>query len=60
MSDDEIEEQKESLCFTVAEKSLRHLADNIDLDELRSMADLTSFKGFLEKQEELVKLAYSG
>ncbi|CAP61549.1 uncharacterized protein PODANS_4_1560 [Podospora anserina S mat+] len=60
MSDDEIEEQKESLCFTVAERSLRHMADNIDLDELRSMADLTSFKGFLEKQEELVKLAYSG
>ncbi|KAK0666044.1 hypothetical protein QBC41DRAFT_326636 [Cercophora samala] len=59
MSDDEIDEQKESLCFTVAEKSLRHMANDIDLNELRSMANLTSFKDFLEKEEESVKLAYT-
>lgn len=60
MSDDEIEEQKDSLCFTIAEKSLRHMADKIDLDDLKAMAELTTFKQFLEKEEEAVKSTYKG
>ncbi|RYP66872.1 hypothetical protein DL769_005904 [Monosporascus sp. CRB-8-3] len=58
MSEEEIDKQKESLCFTIAERSLRFMADNVDLQELTSMTRLTSFKEFLNREEELVKEAY--
>ncbi|RYO94414.1 hypothetical protein DL766_002762 [Monosporascus sp. MC13-8B] len=58
MSEEEIDKQKESLCFTIAERSLRFMADNVDLRELASMTNLTNFKEFLNREEKLIKETY--
>ncbi|KAK3990426.1 hypothetical protein QBC44DRAFT_341796 [Cladorrhinum sp. PSN332] len=60
MSDEEIEENRDSICFTVAEKSLRRMADSIDLRELKCIVpDLTSFEAFLDLEEEAVIQTYN-
>lgn len=58
MTEDEIAKEKEAFCFTIAERSLRFMADQIDLAELSTLAKLTDFKAFLDKEDALVKETY--
>lgn len=58
MTEQEIDEQRESLCFTIAERSLRQMADDIDMAELRSMAPMTSFREFLDREEKTILETY--
>lgn len=58
MSDSDVEKEKDSLCFTISERSLSFMADEVDIDELRSIAPLTSFVDFLRDHGEQFKDMY--
>jgi uncharacterized protein YbjT (DUF2867 family) len=58
MTDEEIEGQDQGTTFATTHKVLRTASDYVNLNELRAIAPLTSFKDFLEREMETVKRTY--
>lgn len=59
MTDEEIaEEQKRSNVFVNSQSSMRYMARYIDILALRAITPLTTFKEFLDREQELVKETY--
>lgn len=58
MTDDEIEAQAQGTGFANTHKVLRTASDYVNLEELRAIMPLTSFKEFLEREKETVKRTY--
>ncbi|KAI5920335.1 hypothetical protein F4810DRAFT_441794 [Camillea tinctor] len=58
MTDEEIEAQANMSGFSNSHKVLRTASDYVNMDELRSITPLTSFKEFLEREKEAVKRTY--
>lgn len=59
LSEEEIDSQKDSFCFTVSERSLRWMAKHVDMDELAAMgASLSTLEGFFDQNKEALKQTY--
>lgn len=58
MTDDEIESQAQGTGFAITHRVLRTASDYVNLEELRAIAPLTSFREFLEREKEAVKRTY--
>jgi uncharacterized protein YbjT (DUF2867 family) len=58
LTDEEVEEQEKSTGFSNTHKSLRVTSNYINLEELREMVPLTSFKEFLQREIDVVKKTY--
>ncbi|PQE06901.1 hypothetical protein CJF31_00010968 [Rutstroemia sp. NJR-2017a BVV2] len=58
LTDEEIEAQDEGTTFASTHKVLRTASDYVNLEELRAIAPLTSFRDFLEREKEAVKRTY--
>ncbi|KAH7384630.1 putative NmrA-like family domain-containing protein 1 [Pyrenochaeta sp. MPI-SDFR-AT-0127] len=58
MTDEEIEAQAQGTGFANTHKVLRTASDYVNLEELRAIAPLTSFRDFLEREKEAVKRTY--
>jgi len=59
MTDEEIEAQAEGTSFSTTHKVLRTASDYVNMEELRAIAPLTSFRDFLEREKEAVKRTYA-
>lgn len=58
MTDEEIEAQASMSGFSNSHKALRTASDYVNMEELRALVPLTSFRDFLEREKEAVKLTY--
>lgn len=59
MKDEESEAQGQGTTFATTHKVLRTASDYVNLEDLRAIAQLTSFSDFLEREKEAVKRTYS-
>jgi uncharacterized protein YbjT (DUF2867 family) len=58
LTDEEVEAQASTSGFSNSHKVLRVASDYIDLKELRATVQLTSFREFLERHREAVRLTF--
>ncbi|RYP50586.1 hypothetical protein DL768_003931 [Monosporascus sp. mg162] len=58
MTDEEIEAQANMSGFSNSHKALRTASDYVDMEELKALVPLTSFKDFLEREKQAVKQTY--
>ncbi|EHL01926.1 putative NmrA-like family domain-containing protein 1 [Glarea lozoyensis 74030] len=59
LTDEETEAQDDGTSFASTHKVLRTASDYVDLDLLRAIAPLTTFKDFLKREKEAVKQTYT-
>ncbi|KAK6197775.1 hypothetical protein LQW54_010547 [Pestalotiopsis sp. IQ-011] len=59
MADEEIEVQTNMSGFSNSHKALRTASHYVNMDELRNMVALTSFREFLEREQAAVKQTYT-
>ncbi|KAK8863089.1 NAD(P)-binding protein [Apiospora arundinis] len=58
MTDEEMEAQAGMSGFTSSHKALRTASDYVNMEELRALAPLTTFREFLEREEAAVRQTY--
>ncbi|CAI6227286.1 unnamed protein product [Periconia digitata] len=58
LTEEETENQAAMTAFKATHKILRHADEYVDLEELKAIAPLTSFKEYLEREKESVKRTY--
>ncbi|KAI0893755.1 NAD(P)-binding protein [Annulohypoxylon nitens] len=58
LTDEEVEAQASTSGFSDSHKVLRFTSDYVNLEELRATVQLTSFREFLEREKEAVKLTF--
>lgn len=58
MTDEEIMKQKDSNLFVNSQVAMRYMSDFIDMEELATIIPLTTFKQFLQREEDLVRKTY--
>ncbi|KAI0173476.1 NAD(P)-binding protein [Hypoxylon sp. FL1284] len=58
MTDDEIEAQTNMSGFSNSHKALRTASDYVDMEGLRAVMPLMSFRAFLEREKQAVKQTY--
>ncbi|KAI0479726.1 NAD(P)-binding protein [Xylaria cf. heliscus] len=58
LTDEEVEAQASTNGFSNSHKVLRYASDYVNLEELRATVPLTSFREFLEREKEAVRLTF--